>query len=121
MRNTILALACAVACSTAPARAADELGKKTYETCAACHSLKEGENGTGPSLHAIVGRKAGSVDGFRYSGPLKRSNITWDNENLTRFLRNPQQAVPGNRMPFSGIDDEAALKAVVGYLETATR
>ena len=101
------------------ARAADELGKKTFETCAACHSLKAGENGVGPSLHNIVGRTAGLEPGFRFSGPMKRSGITWDEKSLGEFLHAPQEKVPGNRMPFSDIPDDAALKAVVQYLATA--
>jgi cytochrome c len=52
---------------------------------------------------------------------MKRSSITWDEKNLTDFLRAPQEKVPGNRMPFSGLPDEAALKAVVQYIETASK
>lgn len=100
---------------------ADELGKKTFEQCVACHALKAGENGVGPSLHGLLGSKAGMVEGFRFSGPMKRSGIVWDEKNLTDFLRNPQAVVPNTRMPFSGISDEAALKALVAYLAEATR
>jgi cytochrome c len=52
---------------------------------------------------------------------MKRSGITWDEKNLTDFLRAPQEKVPGNRMPFSGLPDEAALKAVVQYLQAASK
>jgi cytochrome c len=105
----------------AAAAQAEDLGSKSFATCAACHSVKEGENGTGPSLHNLIGRKAGTVEGFRYSGPMKRSGITWDHDTLTAFLRAPQESVPGNRMPFSGVADEAELKALVSYLEANTR
>lgn len=111
----------ALAAFSLHAQAADDLGKKTFETCAACHSLKAGENGVGPDLHNIVGRTAGLEPGFRFSGPMKRSGITWDEKNLTEFLRAPQEKVPGNRMPFSGVPDDAALKAVVQYLATASK
>lgn len=111
----------ALAAFSLHAQAADELGKKTYESCAACHSLNAGENGVGPNLHNIIGRTAGTEAGFRFSGPMKRSAITWDEKSLTEFLRAPQEKVPGNRMPFSGIPDEAALKAVVQYLGTASK
>ncbi len=100
---------------------AQDLGKKTFEQCVACHSLQAGENGVGPTLHGLLGSTAGTVDGFRFSGPMKRSGIVWDEKNLADFLRNPQAVVPNTRMPFSGITDEAALKALVGYLATATR
>jgi cytochrome c len=120
MRKYVVSFA-ALAALSFQAQAADDLGKKTFETCAACHSLKAGENGVGPDLHAIVGRTAGTAAGFRFSGPMKRSGITWDEKSLTEFLRAPQEKVPGNRMPFSGIPDEAALKAVVDYLATASK
>ena len=112
----------AIATSTAtmPARA-DDLGKKSFELCVACHSLQAGENGLGPSLHAVFGRTAGTLDGFRFSGPMKRSGIVWDRSTLTAYLRNPQETVAGTRMPFSGMSDEVALKALVVYLEQATK
>jgi cytochrome c len=121
MRNFILALAGAVAVLSGASAQAQDLGKKTFETCVACHSAKAGENGVGPSLHKLVGRTAGTSDGFRYSGPMKRSAIVWDEKNLSAFLRNPQEVVPRNRMPFSGMQDEAAVKALVQYLGTATK
>jgi cytochrome c len=98
-----------------------EAGKKSFEACIACHSLKPGEDGAGPSLHKLIGRSAGSAEGFRFSGPMKRSGVVWDQASLTEFLRNPQEKVPGNRMPFSGMTDEAELKALVGYLESAAK
>jgi cytochrome c len=121
MHKLVISLAAVAALSSGAARAADDLGKKTFESCAACHSMKAGENGVGPSLHNIVGRAAGTEAGFRFSGPMKRSGITWDEKNLTDFLRAPQEKVPGNRMPFSGVPDEAALKAVVQYIESASK
>lgn len=121
MHNKIAIAFAALAAFVLHAQAADDLGKKTFETCAACHSLNAGENGVGPDLHNIVGRTAGTEAGFRFSGPMKRSGITWDEKNLTEFLRAPQEKVPGNRMPFSGIPDEAALKAVVKYLAAASK
>jgi cytochrome c len=121
MRKLVFSAALLAALCAGTAQAADELGKKTFESCAACHSLAADENGVGPSLHGVIGRTAGTAAGFRYSGPMKRSSITWDEKNLTEFLRAPQEKVPGNRMPFSGIPDEAALKAVVKYLEAASK
>jgi cytochrome c len=121
MRKVVLSLAAAAAAWAATGARAEDLGKKSFELCVACHSVKAGENGVGPSLHNLIGRTAGTSEGFRYTGPMKRSGIVWDEPTLTTFLRNPQAAVPGNRMPFSGMADEAALKALVQYLQTATR
>ncbi|MDB5937411.1 MAG: hypothetical protein JWQ01_4755 [Massilia sp.] len=122
MRKFMMALAAVAAALTGVhAQAADDLGKKTFEVCIACHSVKDGENGMGPSLHKVIGRTAGTSEGFRYSGPMKRSGIVWDEKNLATFLRNPQEMVPGNRMPYSGMQDEAALKALLPYLKAATK
>lgn len=119
MRNVfIISLLCLASTGVAHA---DDLGKKTFEQCVACHSVKAGENGLGPTLHGLLGSTAGAVDGFRFSGPMKRSGIVWTEQNLAAFLRNPQEVVPNTRMPFSGISDEAALKALVSYLATATK
>jgi cytochrome c len=119
---------CAVACAagllataTAAAAPADELGKKAYEQCIACHSVKAGENGVGPTLHGLLGSTAGSIEGFRFSGPMKRSGIVWDEKNLADFLRDPQAVIPNTRMPFSGMTDEKALTALVAYLAEATK
>jgi cytochrome c len=100
---------------------ADDLGKKSFELCVACHSLQPGENGLGPSLHQLIGRAAGTLEGFRFSGPMKRSGIVWDRTTLTAYLRNPQESVAGTRMPFSGMSDEAALQALVAYLEQSSK
>lgn len=100
---------------------ADDLGQKSFELCIACHSLKAGEQGVGPSLYQVMGRTAGSAEGFRFSGPMKRSGIVWDRVTLGTFLRNPQEAVPGTRMPFSGMADEASIQALVDYLEKVTK
>jgi cytochrome c len=121
MRNFILSLAGAAAVFSGASAQAEDLGKKSFEMCIACHAVKAGENGTGPSLNKLIGRTAGTSEGFRYSGPMKRSGIVWDEKNLSAFLRNPQEVVPGNRMPFSGMQDEAAVKALVQYLGTATK
>jgi cytochrome c len=97
-----------------------EPGSVAFETCASCHSLKPGENGTGPSLHALWGRKAGSLEGFRFSGPLRRSQWSWDDDQLFDFLMDPQKKVPGNRMPFSGMSDEKLLKELIQFLKKQT-
>ena len=75
-----------------------EAGKSVFARCRSCHSLNEGANRSGPSLYSIVGRKAGTVPGFRYSDANANSGITWTPENLFRFLENPRRTMPGSRM-----------------------
>lgn len=111
----------ALVLASAGAQAQDKVldaGKQAYQECLACHSVKAGENGVGPSLAGVYGTKAGEVAGFRFSGPLKRSGLTWDEPTLDKFLTNPQALVPGTRMPYSGMADAEKRMALVKYLET---
>jgi cytochrome c len=88
-----------------------------FNQCAACHSV-DGTNGTGPTLKGIIGRKSGTVPGFRYSRAMKGAAIIWDEGSVDRYLSNPQDVVPGNIMPFSGIPDAAQRANLIAYLKT---
>jgi cytochrome c len=96
-------------------------GEKRFDECATCHSLKEGVNGVGPSLHGLLGRKAASLDDFRYSPAMKRSGLTWTPQALATFVADPQKAVPNNRMPFAGMPDAADRDDLIAYLEKAAK
>jgi cytochrome c len=101
----------------APAYADAASGKSAFAACAACHSVS-GADGIGPHLNGVVGRKAGSVAGFNYSSAVKRSNIVWDANSLSSYIANPQQVIPGNHMPFSGLPDATTRADIVAYLTT---
>jgi cytochrome c len=98
-----------------------ERGKKVYEECIACHDLKPGEQEVGPTLKGVLGRAAGTLQGFRFSAAMKRSGITWDRAALEKFLADPQELVRGNRMPYSGISEPADLSALLDFLESVGR
>src|SRR5262245_12729631 len=66
--------------------------------CAACHATDHA-NRVGPGLEGIIGRKAGTVPGFRYSDAMKKSDIVWDAKTLDAYLESPQKVALGNRMP----------------------
>jgi len=100
-----------------PAAAADaNHGKALYQTCAACHSEKP--DAIGPSLKGVVGRKAAALEDFRYSAPMRRANLTWDDANLRAYIADPQSTVKGNRMPFGGLRNPGDVDDVVAYLKT---
>lgn len=124
-RAMTLAVAAALCAATAgaagPARPERERGKVVFANCAACHSLQAGEHLLGPSLHAIVGRKAGSAAGFRYSGAVLRSGVIWTQASLDQYLEDPQKYVAGNRMAFSGIQDAADRQSLIDYLQENSR
>lgn len=117
--RSIFFFALAIYASTNAAFAQDaNLGKTLFQECAACHSTKPGETLTAPSLAGIYGRKAGTSDGFRYTNAMKRSGITWNEESLDAYLADPQAAIPGNRMPYSGMANSADRKNLIAYLKT---
>ncbi|UEM03482.1 c-type cytochrome [Skermanella rosea] len=117
MRAVLIAAAGLLAAAPA-ARAGDEArGAEVYESCAACHGDKGVGTDSGPALVGVVGRKAASADGFRYSPAMKRSGITWDAAALDQFIADPQGKVKGNRMPFDGVADAADRDALVAYLQ----
>ena len=108
----------ALGCVAATALAQDVgAGKTAYAACSACHAI-DSSNGAGPGLKGIVGRKAGSFEGFRFSRAMKASGITWDAASLDAYLADPQKAVPGNVMPFSGIPDKKQRADLIAYLAT---
>ena len=111
----------AAALATPPLKAADvEKGKAAFEQCAACHSLDGSGDYDGPSLKGIIGRKAGSLEDYRYSAAMKRSEVTWDAAALDKYIADPQAFIPGNRMAFAGIADKAERDDLIAFLAAAT-
>ena len=92
-------------------------GKVDFVTCQTCHSINVGENKIGPSLHGVVGRKAGSIADFQYSDANKKSGITWTPEKLFQYLEAPQRVVPGTKMTFVGFPDPQQRADVIAYLK----
>jgi cytochrome c len=88
--------------------------------CGACHTRVPGDHRTGPSLAQVVGRKAGTAQGFRrYSPALKASDIVWDAATLDPWIADPQVFIPGNRMTFPGLKDAKARADLIAYLAQA--
>jgi cytochrome c len=100
----------------APAAAADaSRGKILFQACAACHD--DSANPLGPTLRGVFGRKSAAVANFRYSGPMMRANLLWDEANLKDYVADPQKKVKGNRMPFGGVTNSNDVDDIVAYLE----
>lgn len=97
-------------------------GKLLFIQCRACHELKADQpHKVGPNLHGLMGRKAGTADGFTYSPALAKSGITWDAATLDKWLEKPSGLVPGNMMAFAGIANPADRAAVIKYIEVETK
>ena len=95
--------------------------KRIYTKCALCHSLEAGHHMMGPSLYNIVGAKAGSAEGYRYSAPMRNSDIVWSETKLDRFIESPMQFLPGTSMPFAGIRNEADRAALLCLLSNTNK
>src|SRR4051794_5338518 len=117
MRRLLVVTAALATTAAAPLPPGDgKRGEALYAACAACHALDAGQNQLGPHLHAILGRKAAAVEDYNYSGPMKRSEVTWTPETLDAFLADPQAVVPGTKMPFSGMPDPKDRADLIAYL-----
>ena len=72
-------------------------GEKVFRKCKACHAVEAGKNKVGPTLHNIVGRTAGTVEGFRYSDAMTafgEAGNVWDDATLSAYLEKPKDVVP---------------------------
>nr|WP_247875491.1 cytochrome c family protein [Azospirillum sp. TSH100] len=110
---------------TVAAQAADgdaASGKTVFNACKACHTIEAGgPNRVGPNLHGIVGRKAGSADGFSYSAAVKDAGYVWDEQKLDTYLKDPKAALPGNKMAFAGVKDDAKRADLIAYLKSESK
>lgn len=93
-------------------------GERVFAQCKACHVAEEGVNRVGPSLWNIVGRTAGSIEGFKYSPANKNSGLVWTDEQLFTYLEAPQRTIPGTYMAFGGLKKPQDRADVIAYLKT---
>ena len=94
-------------------------GEKVFKKCKACHVVKKEQNRTGPHLVNLMGRTAGSVEGFKkYSKVMKSSGIVWNEETLDGYLKAPKKYLKGTRMAFAGLKKDADRANVIAYLKT---
>ena len=123
MRQTSVILLLMALWTPRPTAAADiAAGQADFNKCKICHTLDAGgRNVVGPNLHGLFGRKAGTVDNFAYSEAMKKSGIVWDDDTLAKYLRNPRDFIPDNKMAFPGIKNDARIANLLAYLQQATR
>jgi cytochrome c len=97
-------------------------GERVFnQQCKTCHSLEDGPSITGPTLHGVFGRKAGTAPGFESSPEMIKSGIVWDETTLAEYSRDPKAKVPGTKMVFNGIKQAGQLADLVAYLKQATK
>ncbi len=96
-----------------------EAGENLFKRqCGVCHSTEAGTTLMGPSMFGIVGREAGTVDGFPYSRAMHGAEIVWDAEKLDAYIRSPRKVVPGTNMAYPGERHDDRRADIVAYLET---
>ncbi|MEO7885898.1 MAG: c-type cytochrome [Polaromonas sp.] len=91
-------------------------GMALYQArCTACHSVDS--NRTGPAHRGVMGRRVGSLPGYRYSDELARSRLRWTPQTLNAWLEDPEQLVAGQRMGFQ-VESANERADLIAYLAT---
>lgn len=117
--KTLLFAAALVVGSTGSSFAQDvAAGATTFKKCAICHDVGEkARNKVGPELNGLDGRPTGSVAGYNYSDANKKSGITWNETTFLEYIKDPRAKIPGTKMIFPGIKNEAEAKNLWAYLK----
>ena len=114
-----MALALSLILGAAPAVANDVAsGEKVFKRCKACHYADKEKNKTGPYLVNVIDRKAGSIEGYKYSKAMAASGLVWDEATLTAYLKAPKKFIKGTKMAFAGLKKDADIKNLIAYLKT---
>lgn len=109
----------ASAMTPAGEEAMHKAGKVMFEhRCRSCHADDPAAKAYGPSLIGIVGRKAGSIEGFAYSDAMKASGITWNEDALRKWIANNTEVLPGTRMKHMNVTDRMEQDFLIDYLKT---
>lgn len=95
-------------------------GEKVFTKCKACHVSDSDQNKVGPSLKGLIGRPAGSHEGFKYSAAMTdagKGGLVWDEPTLTTYLHDPKGVVKGTKMAFPGLKLDKDVVDVIAYLK----
>lgn len=122
MKTVVVLAVLGFVAAAGTASAADlAAGEKSFAKCKICHKIGEGAtNMVGPVLNGIIGRVAGTYEGFKgYGEPLKKlgaDGLVWDEAKLKEYARDPKVFNPGTKMAFAGIKDDTELDNIVAYV-----
>ena len=127
IRSVVMLLGCAASAAAlsqgAPARewvypppGDAKTGAALYQQhCTACHAIDS--NKIGPAHRGVVGRRVGSLPGYKYSAELAASRLRWTPQTLNKWLGDPEDLVNGQRMGFL-IESEQERADLIAYLVT---
>lgn len=121
-KATILAALTAAVLIAGPAHAEGDAakGEKVFAKCKACHEVEKGVNKVGPTLKGVVGRKAASAEGYKYSEAMTAKGaegVVWDEATLAAYLPDPKAFVPKTKMAFNGLKKPEEVADVIAYLK----
>ena len=102
---------------------AGDRGAEIFRACVACHTLgADHANRAGPTLAGIFGRRIATAPGYNFSDALKRLDIVWTPETVSKLFEiGPQAYTPGTKMPEQRIGSEEDRAALVQFIERATK
>ena len=111
---TLAQAALAADCAPVKSRGAELFANE----CGVCHAVTKGTTGMmGPNLFGVYGRKSGSLPGFSYSQAMRDKDVSWQAENITQLITQPQAYVPGTYMPYMGLASADDRQAVACFLK----
>ncbi len=96
-------------------------GAALFKVCRSCHTIeKDGEGATGPNLWGVYGAKSATGEDFPYSAALKASGVVWTPDTLSKWLTAPSKFIPGSKMAYPGMPQEADRQAMIAYMMSRT-
>jgi cytochrome c len=114
----------AILAGLSPLRADSARGERVFQRCFACHSVVAGEDTLpGPNLRGVIGRRAGTLPGFRFSPALVEAGargVVWTREALDAYLADPARFIPGTEMGLPGLREADDRRDVIDFLERRT-
>ena len=128
MKSKIILASLAAIVFSVSAQAAEpdvDKGKKVFRKCKACHEVKKEKNKVGPHLINLFGRKAGLMEGYKFSKAMKAKGtdegLVWNDETLDAYLTKPKDFVKGTKMAFPGLKKEKDRVNIIAYLKTFSK
>ena len=118
MRKLFVGLAIAPLLVTGALAEDLENGAQVYRKCQTCHQIgPDAKLRIGPPLNGLAGRKSGTYEGFNYTDANKNSGITWDEATFKKYIRDPKAVIPGTKMVFVGLKEDADINDIWAFLK----
>ena len=77
-----------------------------------------GKNMIGPNLWGVLGKKTGSVSGYKYSKALTAYGKEWTFVEMNGFLTKPSAHIKGTKMAFAGLRNEKDRASVILFMNS---